>query len=146
MFRCNGCVPSATLNSVRRRMFHRRARRPGTEGSLPVQRELLQKQARLGVLDLAAESGMGQPLPKGRAGDPVHFAFGSYSAHVAEVSVTDGKVRCVAWCAHRLRRYVNPGIIAAQTEGGAIFGLRSALSELTFDHGRLQQTNFHTSR
>jgi isoquinoline 1-oxidoreductase subunit beta len=112
-------------------------------------RELLQKQARhLGVLDLAAEkAGWGKPLPKGMGrGIAVHFAFGSYSAHVAEVSVTDGKVRVHRMvCAIDCGQYVNPGIIAAQTEGGAIFGASAALyQELTFDNGRLQQTNFHT--
>jgi len=40
---------------------------------------------------------------------------------------------------------VNPGIIAAQTEGGAIFGASAALfQELTFENGRLRQTNFHS--
>jgi isoquinoline 1-oxidoreductase subunit beta len=112
-------------------------------------RELLQKQARhLGVLDLAAEkAGWGKPLPKGMGrGIAVHFAFGSYSAHVAEVSVTDGKVRVHRMvCAIDCGQYVNPGIIAAQTEGGATFGASAALyQELTFDNGRLQQTNFHT--
>jgi isoquinoline 1-oxidoreductase beta subunit len=44
-------------------------------------------------------------------------------------------------CGH----YVNPGIIAAQLEGGAIFAASAALfQELTFENGRLQQTNFHT--
>lgn len=112
-------------------------------------RELLRKQARhLGVLDLAAEkAGWSKPLPKGMGrGIAVHFAFGSYSAHVAEVSVTDGKVRVHRMvCAIDCGQYVNPGIIAAQTEGGAIFGASAALyQELTFDNGRLQQTNFHT--
>jgi isoquinoline 1-oxidoreductase beta subunit len=40
---------------------------------------------------------------------------------------------------------VNPNIIAAQAEGGAIFGASAALfQELTFSKGRLEQTNFHT--
>ena len=65
---------------------------------------------------------------------------------MAEVSVTDGKIQV-----HRIvsvidcGRYVNPDIIAAQMEGGAIFGASAALfQELTFEKGRLQQTNFHT--
>jgi isoquinoline 1-oxidoreductase beta subunit len=112
-------------------------------------RALLQKQLRhLGVLDLAAQkAGWDKPLPKGMGrGIAVHFAFGSYSAHVAEVSVTEGKVRVHRMvCAIDCGQYVNPGIIAAQTEGGAIFGASAALfQELTFDNGRLQQTNFHT--
>jgi isoquinoline 1-oxidoreductase beta subunit len=112
-------------------------------------RDLLTKHSRhLAVLDLAAEkAGWGKPLPEGRArGIAVHLAFGSYNAQVAEVSVTEGKIRV-----HRIvsavdcGRYVNPGIIAAQLEGGAIFGASAALyQELTFENGRLQQTNFHT--
>jgi isoquinoline 1-oxidoreductase beta subunit len=112
-------------------------------------RALLQKQPRhLGVLDLAAQkAGWDKPLPKGMGrGIAVHFAFGSYSAHVVEVSVTDDRVRVHRMvCAIDCGQYVNPGIIAAQTEGGAIFGASAALyQELTFDNGRLQQTNFHT--
>ncbi len=112
-------------------------------------RSLLTKHPRhLAVLDLAAQkAGWGKPLPKGRArGIAVHFAFGSYNAQVAEVSVTDGKVRVhrivsAVDCGH----YVNPGIISAQLEGGAIFGASAALyQELTFENGRLHQTNFHT--
>jgi isoquinoline 1-oxidoreductase subunit beta len=112
-------------------------------------RGLLQKQPRyLGVLDLAAQrAGWGTPLPKGTGrGIAVHFAFGSYSAHVAEVSVAEGKVRVHRMvCAIDCGEYVNPGIIAAQTESGAIFGASAALfQELTFTNGRLQQTNFNT--
>lgn len=112
-------------------------------------RALLQKHPRhLGVLDLAAQkAGWGKPLPKGMGrGIAVHFAFESYSAHVAEVSMEDGKVRVHRMvCAIDCGQYVNPGIIAAQTEGGAIFGASAALfQELTFENGRLQQTNFNT--
>jgi isoquinoline 1-oxidoreductase beta subunit len=112
-------------------------------------RELLSKRPRhLGVLDLAAQkAGWGKPLPKGMGrGIAVHFAFGSYSAHVAEVSVTEGRVKVHRMvCAIDCGEYVNPGIIAAQTEGGAIFGASAALfQELTFEGGRLQQTNFNT--
>ncbi|HXZ14358.1 MAG TPA: xanthine dehydrogenase family protein molybdopterin-binding subunit [Candidatus Sulfotelmatobacter sp.] len=102
----------------------------------------------LGVLDLVAEkSGWGKPLPAGRGrGIAVHASFGSFAAMVAEASVSDGgKVRV-----HRVvtaidcGRYVNPGIIEAQLEGGAIFGMTAALhDELTFEGGRLQQSNFH---
>lgn len=112
-------------------------------------RALLTKHPRhLAVLDLAAQkAGWGKPLPNGRGrGIAVHFAFESYNAQVAEVSVTDGKVRVhrivsAIDCGH----YVNPEIIAAQLEGGAIFAASAALyQELTFENGRLQQTNFHT--
>jgi isoquinoline 1-oxidoreductase subunit beta len=111
-------------------------------------RQLLLKQPRyLGVLDLAAQkAGWGKPLPPGIGrGIAVHFAFGSYSAHVVDVSVKDGKIRVQRMvCAIDCGQYVNPGIIAAQTEGGAIFGASAALfQELTFENGRLQQTNFN---
>jgi isoquinoline 1-oxidoreductase subunit beta len=100
------------------------------------------------VLELAAQkAGWGKPLPKGRGrGIAVHASFESYNAQVAEVSVQDGKVQV-----HRIvsvidcGRYVNPDIIAAQLEGGAIFAASAALfQELTFVNGRLQQTNFHS--
>jgi isoquinoline 1-oxidoreductase beta subunit len=112
-------------------------------------RGLLQKKPRhLGVLDLAAQkAGWDKPLPRGMArGIAVHFAFESYSAHVVEVSVEDGRVRVHRMvCAIDCGQYVNPSIIAAQTEGGAIFGASAALfQELTFEKGRLQQTNFNT--
>ena len=109
---------------------------------------LLKHPRHLRVLDLAAQkAGWDKPLPKGWGrGIAVHFSFESYNAQVAEVSVRDGKVML-----HRIvsamdcGRYVNPGIIAAQMEGGAIFGASAALyQELTFENGRLQQTNFHS--
>src|SRR2546422_9407723 len=112
-------------------------------------RDLLQKHPRhLGVLDLAAQkAGWAKPLPKGRArGIAVHASFESFSAQVAEVSVNDGKVQVHRMvCAIDCGRYVNPGIIAAQMEGGTIFGACAALfQELTFQNGRLQQTNFNS--
>jgi isoquinoline 1-oxidoreductase beta subunit len=123
----------------------------GAAGKDPYQfrRALLQKHPRhLGVLDLVAQkAGWDKPLPKGMGrGIAVHFAFESYSAHVAEVSVEDGNVRVHRMvCAIDCGQYVNPGIIAAQTEGGAIFGASAALyQELTFEKGRLQQTNFNS--
>jgi isoquinoline 1-oxidoreductase beta subunit len=101
-----------------------------------------------GVLDIVAEkSGWGKPLPAGRGrGIAVHASFGSFAAHVAEVSVDEnGKVRVHrVVCAVDCGRYVNPAIIEAQMEGGAVFGITAALyDELTFDNGRVQQSNFH---
>jgi isoquinoline 1-oxidoreductase subunit beta len=115
-----------------------------------VRRALLAKSPReLGVLDLVAEkSGWGKtPVPKGRGrGIAVHPSFKSFSAQVAEVSVDEsGKVRVHKMvCAIDCGEYVNPRIIEAQIEGGAIFGITAALyDELTFERGRLQQSNFH---
>jgi isoquinoline 1-oxidoreductase beta subunit len=39
---------------------------------------------------------------------------------------------------------VNPDILAAQLEGGAVFGLTAAMyGEITFKNGRVEQRNFH---
>ncbi len=124
----------------------------GGKDPLEVRRKLLAKAPRdLAVLELAAEkAGWGKPLPAGRArGLAVHASFESFNAQVAEVSVDkQGKVRV-----HRIvsamdcGRYVNPGIIEAQVQGAAIFGLTAALyGELTFEGGRVQQSNFDDYR
>ncbi|MFI5206813.1 MAG: molybdopterin cofactor-binding domain-containing protein [Gemmatimonadales bacterium] len=99
------------------------------------------------VLDLAAEkSGWGRPLPSGRArGVALLHAFGSYIAQVAEVSLAPGgavKVHRVT-CAVDCGVVVNPDTVAAQMQGGIIFGLTAALfGEITIANGRVEQTNF----
>jgi isoquinoline 1-oxidoreductase subunit beta len=112
-------------------------------------RALLDRQPRhKRVLELVAEkAGWGQPLPKGRGrGIALHESFGSFLAHVAEVSISDqGNLRV-----HRIvgaidcGPVVNPDTIRAQMEGGAVFGLTAALyGEITFEKGRVKQRNFH---
>jgi len=112
-------------------------------------RSLLGKNTRhLGVLNLAAEkAGWGKALPSGRRrGIAVHDSFGSYIAHVAEVSVSkkgEVKVHRVV-CAIDCGPVVNPETIRAQMEGAAVFGLTAALyGQITFENGRVQQRNFH---
>jgi isoquinoline 1-oxidoreductase beta subunit len=113
-------------------------------------RALLDKSPRhKGVLELAAtKANWGAPLPAGHAlGIAVAFSYGSYVAHVAEVSVApDGKVnvhRVV--CAVDCGIAVNPDQVVAQMEGGAIYALTATLyGEITIENGRVQQTNFHT--
>jgi isoquinoline 1-oxidoreductase beta subunit len=101
-----------------------------------------------GVLNLAAEkAGWGKPLPSGRGrGVAVHESFGSYTAQVAEVSVSpkgDIRVHKVV-CAVDCGKYVNPEIIRAQMESGIVFGLSAALhGAITFKDGRVEQSNFH---
>ncbi len=100
-----------------------------------------------GVLDLAAEkAGWGRPLPEGRAqGIAVHSSFGSFVAHVAEVSVDpDGRVRIHrVVCAIDCGMVVNPLTIEAQMEGGIVMGLSAALyGEITLKDGRVEQGNF----
>src|SRR5437773_448981 len=100
------------------------------------------------VLELAAtRANWGAPLPTGHTrGIAVAFSYGSYDAHVAEVSVArDGAVRT-----HRLVAAidaglaVNPENVKAQMEGGAVYALTAALyGRITIDRGRVQQSNFH---
>ena len=100
------------------------------------------------VLELAAtRANWGAPLPTGHTrGIAVAFSYGSYVAHVAEVSVArDGAVRT-----HRLVAAidaglaVNPENVKAQMEGGAVYALTAALyGRITIDRGRVQQSNFH---
>jgi len=115
-------------------------------------RALLQKSPRtLAVLNLAAEkAGWGKPLKPvaGRRigrGVSTQFAFGSYMAQVAEVSVgPDGDVRVHrVVCAVDCGQNINPDTIVAQMEGGIVYGASAALwGEITLDKGKVQQTNF----
>jgi isoquinoline 1-oxidoreductase beta subunit len=119
-------------------------------------RALLQKSPRtLAVLNLAAEkAGWGKPLKPiaGRKlgrGVSTQFAFGSYMAQVAEVSVgADGDVRVHrVVCAVDCGQNVNPDTIVAQMEGGIVFGASAALwDEVTVEKGRVQQSNFSDYR
>jgi isoquinoline 1-oxidoreductase beta subunit len=115
-------------------------------------RALLGKHKRhVGVLDLAAEkAGWGTPLPQGRArGIAVHESFGSFVAHVAEVSLGAGGAPQVERlvCAVDCGVAVNPDVIRAQMEGGSGFGLGAALfSEVRLEKGRVRQSNFHDYR
>ena len=102
----------------------------------------------VGVLNLATEkAGWGRPLPAGRGrGVSLQFAFGTYLSQVAEVEVSsDGsfKVHRIV-CAVDCGLAVNPDTIAAQMEGGSIFGLTAALhGAITLKNGRVEQGNFH---
>ena len=103
------------------------------------------------ALDLVAEkSDWGKPLPArtGR-GVCVQPSFASFIATVVEAEVTDsGEVH--------LRRVtsavdtgiaVNPDTIAAQLQGGLVFGLTAALyGEIVIEKGRVRQSNFNDYR
>jgi len=99
------------------------------------------------VLELAAtKANWGAPLPAGRArGIAVAFSYGSYAAHVAEVSVTpDGHLRVhKIVCAIDCGIAVNPDQIRAQMEGGAVYAMTGMFDQITLDKGRVQQSNFH---
>jgi isoquinoline 1-oxidoreductase beta subunit len=99
------------------------------------------------VLELAAaKASWGAPLPAGRArGCAVMFSYGSYVAHVAEVSVAPSGTVHV----HKLVGAIDPGFavnpdqVKAQMEGGGIYALTALLyGAITIDRGRVQQSNF----
>jgi isoquinoline 1-oxidoreductase subunit beta len=99
---------------------------------------------------VAKEANWGAPLPPrwGR-GVAAQVAFASFIATVAEVEVgDDGEVRVHRLtCAVDTGIAVNPDTIAAQLQGGLIFGLTAALyGEITIKHGRVQQNNFNDYR
>lgn len=100
------------------------------------------------VLDLAAEkAGWGKPLPAGRGrGIAGLAAWDSYLAYVAEVTVSkDGAVRVDrVVTAMDCGQTINPDMIAAQVEGGIVFGLSAALyGDITIENGQTQQSNFN---
>ncbi len=88
----------------------------------------------------------GVDLPDGRARG---MAFGERSgalvAGVAEISVEKNKIRVHHfWCAMDAGVVVHLDNAIAQLEGGIIFGISSSLKEsLTFEDGKVQQSNFH---
>jgi isoquinoline 1-oxidoreductase beta subunit len=101
----------------------------------------------LAILNAAAEKGdWGKPLPSGmHRGIAQFMGYGSYSAAVAEVSVSEaGKLKVHRMvlalnCGHA----VNPDQIAAQVEGSVVFGLSAALyGECTVANGRMEKLNF----
>ncbi|WP_085033161.1 xanthine dehydrogenase family protein molybdopterin-binding subunit [Ensifer aridi] len=101
----------------------------------------------LTVLELAAEKAeWGKPVaPRQGRGVAVQFAFGTYLAMVAEATVeSDGAVRVTRIVtAVDCGLTVNPDTIAAQMEGGALYGLTAALyGAITLKDGRVEQSNF----
>lgn len=101
-----------------------------------------------GVLQLAAEkAGWGKPLSAGWGrGIACHWSFGSYIAHVAEVSIQkDGAVhvrRVVT--AVDCGTAVNPDGVRAMAEGAVNFALTPVLGgEITIKDGAVEQSNFH---
>jgi isoquinoline 1-oxidoreductase beta subunit len=111
-------------------------------------RDLLRDDARaLAVLDLAAEkSGWSRDAAHGvHRGIAFADAFGTLICQVVELSVDGSEVKIhrvvsTADCGTTL----NPNIAASNIEGGVAWGLSAAFkSEVTFDHGRTVQSNFH---
>lgn len=110
-------------------------------------RLLMENPRALNVLELVAErAGWGEPLPPRRGrGVAVQFAFGTYLAMIADATVAgDGAVRVTRIVtAVDCGLTVNPDTIAAQIEGGALYGLTAAFhGAITLKNGRVEQSNF----
>ena len=139
-------------NGVYLECFMEEVARASGRDSLEFRRELMGNHPKhLGVLNAAAEkAGWGKPLPAGvHRGIAQFMGYGSYSAAVAEVSVSGGgelkihRMVVAINCGHA----VNPSQISAQVEGSVAYGLSAALyGECTVDNGRMVELNFHTYR
>jgi isoquinoline 1-oxidoreductase beta subunit len=136
-------------NGVYLECFMEEVARAAGADSLEFRRALMQNHPKhLAVLNAAAEKGdWGKPLPAGRHRGIAQFmGYGSYSAAVAEVSISEkGELKVHRMvlaldCGHA----VNPQQIAAQVEGSVVYGLSAAFyGEITVENGRVAQSNFH---
>jgi isoquinoline 1-oxidoreductase beta subunit len=137
-------------NAVYMECFIEEAARAAGKDSVEFRRALMRNHPRhLAVLNAAAEKAdWGKPLPAGvHRGIAQFMGYGSYSAAVAEVSVSgEGKLKVHRMvlaldCGH----VVNPAQVAAQIEGSVAFGLTAALyGECPVDNGRMTSLNFDT--
>src|SRR2546425_615555 len=139
-------------NGVYLECFIEEVARAAGKDSLEFRRELMGNHPKhLGVLNAAAEKAdWGKPLPAGvHRGIAQFMGYASYSAAVAEVSVSGGgelkihRMVLAINCGHA----VNPSQISAQVEGSVAYGLSAALyGEVTVDNGRMVELNFHNYR
>jgi isoquinoline 1-oxidoreductase beta subunit len=137
-------------NGVYMECFIEEVARAAGKDSLEFRRSLMSKHPKhLAVLNAAAEKGdWGKPLPAGvHRGIAQFMGYGSYSAAVAEVSVSpQGKLKVHRMvlaldCGHA----VNPDQIAAQVEGSVAMGLTATLyGECKVKDGRMVDLNFDT--
>src|SRR5438105_13742601 len=135
-------------NAVYMECFMEEVARAAGADSLEFRRALMAKHPKhLAVLNAAAEKGnWGKPLPAGvHRGLAQFMGYGSYSAAVAEVSVSgEGKVKVHRMvlaldCGHA----VNPDQIVAQVEGSVAYGLSAAFyGDCTVANGRMTELNF----
>src|SRR3989454_6513901 len=136
-------------NAVYMECFLEEVARAAGADSLAFRRALMSKHPKhLAVLDAAAAKGdWGKPLPAGvHRGIAQFMGYGSYSAAVAEVSVSgEGRVKVHRMvlaidCGHA----VNPQQIAAQVEGSVVYGLSATFyGECTVENGCMRESNFH---
>jgi isoquinoline 1-oxidoreductase subunit beta len=137
-------------NGIYMECFMDEVARAAGKDPLEFRRELMSQYPKhLAVLNAVAEKGdWGKPLPPGvHRGIAQFMGYGSYSAAVAEVSVSDqGKLKVHRMvlalnCGHA----VNPDQIAAQVEGSVAYGLTATLyGECKVKDGRMVDLNFDT--
>lgn len=111
-------------------------------------KEMLPADSRLtNVMNIAAEkSGWGKKLPAGKGmGIAISTGYGSYCAQVAEVTVTENKLKIDKYTAViDCGIVVNPDTVEAQLEGAIAFALSAALKgEITIKNGGTEQSNFY---
>jgi isoquinoline 1-oxidoreductase beta subunit len=103
------------------------------------------------VLLQAAERGeFGRPAPAGRArGIAMHYTFGSYCAHVVEISISPGGNDQKRVTIHKVvsvgdvGQPVNLSMLEAQMQSGIIDGLGAAFyGEVPIEKGRATSRNF----
>jgi isoquinoline 1-oxidoreductase subunit beta len=138
-------------NGVYMECFMDEVARAAGKDPLEFRRALMSKHPKhLAVLNAAADKGdWGKPLPPGvHRGIAQFMGYGSYSAAVAEVSVSpEGKLKVHRMvlaldCGHA----VNPDQIAAQVEGSVAYGLSATLyGECPVENGRMTSLNFDTN-
>ena len=135
-------------NAVYMECFMEEVARAAGKDSLEFRRALLKEHPKhLAVLNAVAEKAdWGKPLPPGiHRGLAQFMGYGSYSAAVAEVSVSpQGKLKV-----HRMvmgvnsGHAVNPGQIEAQVQGSVAYGLTATMyGEMPVDKGRMTSLNF----
>ena len=102
------------------------------------------------LLEVVERGGFGKPAPEGRArGLAMHHTFGSYCAHVVEVSVAPGSNGQKRVTIHKVvsvgdvGQPVNLSMLEAQMQGGIIDGIGAAFyGEVPIANGRATSRNF----
>ncbi len=118
---------------------------------LEFRRSLTDRKDSLAVLNKLAEmSGWGKPMAAGRGrGISLVENHGAVGGQIAEVTVDpSGEVRVDrVYAATDAYHVVNPNLVDAQIEGGAIFGMTAMLyGEITIKDGAAVQGNFNDYR
>jgi isoquinoline 1-oxidoreductase beta subunit len=121
----------------------------GKQDPVALRRKLLVNAPRyLAAMELAvSKSDWGKPMPKGSGrGIAVHAMTNSYVAQIAEVTVAANVIRVnKVICGVDCGVVINPDTMAAQIEGGIIYGLTCALkNEITITRGKVDQDNFNS--